>query len=186
MKEHDELLKKYDVNLCDEFFYLLLNLINENVSKCNDMVEVYKDRKDFEELKADYKKFYDLVLKFLNEFDIKKELMLHQNIYTIVAYLLDNYYSTLEKKIKIYVSNILDVIFLKYRLDISHVRSNEEVKEYLFEKFKDERIVNSLMLILLADTSLSEEYVKNISHEEFENLITNIILLVIYIHKEVI
>ena len=186
MQEYDNLLKKYEINLCDEFFYILLHLIDGNISQCSDMLKMYKHRDDYHELKEDYKKFYDLIVKYLDEFDTSKDLMLHQNIYKIVDYLLENYYSTLERKIKVYISNVLDVVFIKYKLDISQFKTNEEIKNYLFERFKNENIVNSLMLLLLADTSLSEEYVKNISYEEFENLITNLILLVIYIHKEVI
>lgn len=186
MKECDEMLKKYEINLCDELFYLLLHLLNNHLSLYEDMIEGYKERDDFDDLKMEYKKFYDFVLKFLEDIDLNKELLLHQKVYEIVTYLLDNYHSRLAQRIKVYLSNILDVIFLKYRIDISQSKNNEDVRNYLVEKFKNEKIVNSMMMLLLADTSISEEYVKNISYEEFENLLTNMILLVIYMHKEVV
>jgi hypothetical protein len=81
------------------------------------------------------------------------------------------------------ISNVIDLVFLKYKLNITEFATNEEIKEYLMSKIGDEKIVNLLVLLLLADTSLNNKDIENIPEEEFEHIISSIILVSIYICK---
>lgn len=183
MNYHDQNLGKYDIKFSDEVFYILLHCINPHLSNYEELVNIYKDRKDFNTLKVEYKEFYDFIIELLESFDTEKELYLHQKVLELVHYLLKHNYKEIEAKIKVYISNILDVIFVQYHLDIMNFKTNEEIRIYLMKKFNDDKVVNFLMIVLLADTSLTEEYVKSIDMEEFEHLLVNVILLVIYLCK---
>ena len=68
-------------------------------------------------------------------------------------------------------------------MNITNFNTNEEIREYLLNQIKDERVVNILVMLLLADTTLTNKDLEDIPEEEFENIITNIILIALYICK---
>ena len=176
-------LKKYNISEVKEIFYILLNCIDSNISKYEDLVSLYKDRDDFNQLKQDYKKFYDYVHNYFEEIDINKEMLMHHKIIELVDFVLDSDYKELQRDLKVLISNVIDIIFIKYHLNITNFNTNEEIREYLLSQIKDERIVNILVMLLLADTTLTNKDLDDIPEEEFENIITNIILISLYICK---
>jgi hypothetical protein len=183
MNEYIELLKKYNLSFSRELFYIILNCIDHNIDTFEDLISSYKDRKDFEELKEVYKKFYDFMIDYFHSMDVNKDMMLHHKVITLVDTILENDTTELQKELKMFISNVIDIIFVKYHLNITPFNSNEEIKKYLLSKIKDERIVDLLVLLLLADTSLTNKEVANIPEEEFEHIISSIILISIYICK---
>lgn len=183
MKKYVELLKKYNLSFAREVLYILLNCIDKNVDTYDDLINAYKDRKDFYSLKEDYKEFYDYMLKYFHSMDINKDIILHHKVIELVDIILENTDSKLQKELKMFISNIIDLIFIKYHLNIISFNTNEEIKDYLLKEIKDEKVVNLLVLLLLADTTLSNKDIENIPEEEFENIISTIILISIYICK---
>jgi tetratricopeptide (TPR) repeat protein len=183
MEKYIELLKKYNLSFAKEAFYVLLNCIDNNIDTYDELVVAFEDRDDYEELKSDYQKFYYFMKDYFNSMDINKDMMLHYKVIELVDIILDNNPEELQADLKMFISNVIDMVFFKYGLNISIYNSNEEIKKYLLEKIKDERIVNLLVLLLLADTSLSEKNIDSIPEEEFENIISSIILISIYICK---
>ena len=183
MEKYIELLKKYNLSFAKEVFYVLLNCIDNTIDTYDELVVAFEDRDDYEELKSDYQKFYYFMKDYFNSMDINKDMMLHYKVIELVDIILDNNPEELQADLKMFISNVIDMVFFKYGLNISIYNSNEEIKKYLLEKIKDERIVNLLVLLLLADTSLSEKNIDSIPEEEFENIISSIILISIYICK---
>ena len=183
MKKYVEVLKKYNLSFAREVLYILLNCIDKNVDTYNDLIQAYKDRKDFDSLKEDYKEFYDYMLKYFHSMDVSKDMMLHHKVIELVDIILENNDSKLQKELNMFISNVIDLIFFKYHLNITNFNTNEEIKDYLLKKINDEKIVNLLVLLLLADTTLSNKDIENIPEEEFENIISTIILISIYICK---
>ena len=175
MKKYVELLKKYNLSFAREVLYILLNCIDKNVDTYDDLINAYKDRKDFYSLKEDYKEFYDYMLKYFHSMDINKDIILHHKVIELVDIILENTDSKLQKELKMFISNIIDLIFIKYNLNIISFNTNEEIK--------DEKVVNLLVLLLLADTTLSNKDIEDIPEEEFEHIISTIILISIYICK---
>ena len=112
------------------------------------------------------------------------EIELHRKLGDLIDILLEERDSELEEELKIVISNVIDIVFLEYYLDISNFNTNEEIKKYLLEKIKNEKIVNFLVLLLLADTTLTNRDLESIPEDEFENILTAIILISIYICKE--
>ncbi len=183
MKKYVEVLKKYNLSFAREVLYILLNCIDKNVDTYNDLIQAYKNRKDFHNLKEDYKEFYDYMLEYFYSMDINKDMILHHKVVELVNIILDNTDSKLQKELKMFISNVIDLIFFKYHLNIINFNTNEEIKDYLLKKIKDEKIVNLLVLLLLADTTLSNKDIEDIPEEEFEHIISTIILISIYICK---
>jgi len=183
MKKYVELLRKYKLSFAREVFYVLLNCIDNRIDTFEDLVNSYKNRKDFDKLKEDYKIFYDYIINYFTAMDIEKDMVLHNRVLSLVDFILENDTSELQKELKMFISNVIDMIFIKYHLNITNFNRNEEIRKYLLEEIKDERIVNLLILLLLADTSLSNKNIENIPEEEFENIISSIILISIYICK---
>jgi len=183
MEEYIEVLNKYELSFSKEVFYVLLNCIDETIDSYNDLIVAFETRSDFEELKNDYQKFYYFMKDYFNSMDTNKEMMLHYKVVELVDIILDNNPEELQADLKMFISNVIDMIFFKYSLNISNYNSNEEIKKYLFKKIKDEKIVNLLVLLLLADTTLGEKNIENIPEEEFENIISSIILISIYVCK---
>jgi len=183
MNEYVELLKKYDLSFSKELFYVLLNCIDKNIDTFEDLVSAFKDRKDFDKLKEAYKKFYDYMLEYFHSMDINKDIILHHKVISLVDVILEHDITELQKELKMFISNVIDIIFIKYHLNITPFNSNEEIKKYFKTKIKDERIVDLLVLLLLADTSLSNKDIEDIPEEEFEHIISSIILISIYICK---
>jgi len=183
MKEFVNLLKKHHLYFSRELFYVLLNCIDSSIDTCEDLINTYKDREDFDEIKKDYKKFYEYTMKYLHEIDINKEFILHQKVIELVDLILQHNPQELQKELKMFISNVIDLIFMKYKLNITQFNKNEEIKEYLLKEIKDEKIVDLLVLLLLADTSLDNKNLDHIPEEEFERIISSIILIAIYICK---
>jgi hypothetical protein len=98
------------------------------------------------------------------------EIELHRKLGELIDILLEERDSELEEELKIVISNVIDIVFLKYHLDISNFNTNEEIKKYLLEKIKNEKIVNFLILLLLADTTLTNRDLESIPEDEFENI----------------
>jgi tetratricopeptide (TPR) repeat protein len=183
MEEYIELLKKYNLSFAKEVFYVLLNCIDNTIDTYKELVVAFEERDDYEELKNDYQKFYYFMKDYFNSMDINKDMMLHHKVIELVDIILDNNPEELQADLKMFISNVIDMVFFRYGLNISEYNSNEEIKNYLLEQIKDERIVNLLILLLLADTSLGEKNIEFIPEEEFENIISSIILISIYICK---
>jgi len=183
MTEYVNLLKKHHLYFSRELFYVLLNCIDSSIDTCDDLINTYKDREDFEEIKKDYKKFYQYIMKYLHEIDLNKEFILHQKVIELVDFILDHNPKELQKELKMFISNVIDLVFMKYHLNIMPFNKNEEIKAYLLKEIKDEKIVDLLVLLLLADTSLSNKDVEHIPEEEFERIISAIILIAVYICK---
>jgi len=183
MKEYVELLKKHNLSFAREVFYVLLNCIDKSLSTYEDLVSSYKNQEKFDEIKDDYKKFYNYIHNYFDTLDLGNEIFLHHKVINLIDTILENDTTELQKELKMFISNIIDLIFLKYHLNITHFNSNEEIKKYLLEEIKDEKIVNLLVLLLLADTTLSNKNIKEIPEDEFENIISTIILISIYICK---
>jgi len=183
MKKYVELLKKHNLSFSREVFYVLLNCIDHSIDTFEDLMKAYKNREDYEILKEDYKKFYDYMIGYFHSMDINKDMMLHHKVITLVDFILENDTTELQKELKMFISNVIDLVFLKYHLNITNFNTNEEIKDYLLKKINDEKIVNLLVLLLLADTTLSNKDIEDIPEEEFENIISTIILISIYICK---
>jgi len=183
MIEIDTKLKKYNISASREIFYILLDCIDSDISKYDDLVNIYKDRSDFNELKKDYKEFYDYVHNYFEDIDINKEMLMHHKIIELVDFILQSDYQELQKDLKVVISNVIDIIFIKYHLNIIDFNTNEEIKKYLLSKIKDEKVVNILVMLLLADTTLTNKDLEDVPEEEFENIITNIMLIALYICK---
>jgi hypothetical protein len=107
---------------------------------------------------------------------------MHHKIIQLIDTILEDS-KKLQDELKLVISNVIDIVFLKYNLNISTFNTNEEIKSYLLNKIGDDRVVDLLILLLLADTSLSSKDVESIPEEEFENIISSIILISIYICK---
>ena len=182
MKEIIKLLQKHNLEFKKEFFYLLLHCIDDKIDSYENLVSIYKDRDNYEELKKDYKKFYDYMFDYCDSIDIDKEMMFHYKIIDIIDVILEDK-KNLNNELQVLISNIIDLIFIKYNLDISKFNTNEEIKAYLIEKIKDEKIVDALILLLLADTTLSNRYIDKIPEPDFETILRTIISIAIYIYK---
>jgi len=183
MKKYIDNLKKYNLSFSREVFYVLLNCIDSSIDTYEDLIHSYQSKPNFEELKKDYKEFYDFILNYFQDMDINKDMMLHHKVIALIDVILEDDITELQKELKMFISNVIDLIFVKYHLNITYFNTNEEIKNYFLETIKDERIVNLLVLLLLADTSLSNKEVEDIPEEEFENIISSIILISIYICK---
>jgi len=183
MTEYSDLLKKHNLYFSREVFYVLLNCIDETIDTFEDLIQSYKNRENYEEIKKDYKKFYDFMISYFHSMDIEKELSLHHKVIELVDFILNHEPEELQKELKMFISNVIDLIFLKYRLNITKFNTNEEIKEYLLKTIKDEKVVNLLVLLLLADTTLTNKDIEHIPEEEFEHIISSIILIAIYICK---
>jgi len=183
LKKYAEKLEKYNVNSVEFFIGILFSCINNKINIYEKFLNKYKDRDDFEELKKDLKEFYDYVYNYLNSLDLKKEIFLHTQLITIVDILLEINRKYIEKYIEVIISNITDLIFLKYDLNIDNFNSNEEIKEYLLKVIKDENIVNALILLLLSNTSLEFKYIDKVPDEDLEHVLRTILLISIYICK---
>jgi len=183
MKEYVKLLEKYNISFAREVFYVLLNCIDKNVDTYEDLVNSYKDINNFETFKEDYKKFYDYMIEYFHSMDINKDMILHHKVISLIDVILESDTTELQQELKMFISNVIDMIFIKFSLNITPFHSNEEIKQYLLEQLKDERIVNLLILLLLADTNLTHKEIEDIPEEEFENIISSIILISIYICK---
>jgi hypothetical protein len=184
MREFVFKLGKHNINFGKELFYVLLNCIDPSISKFEDLIDIYKERADYESLKEDYRYFYDYILNFFHSMAQDNEIELHRKLGDLIDILLEERDSELEEELKIVISNVIDIVFLEYYLDISNFNTNEEIKKYLLEKIKNEKIVNFLVLLLLADTTLTNRDLESIPEDEFENILTAIILISIYICKE--
>jgi len=183
MLRYANILEKYNLSFTREFFYILLNCVDSSIDTFEDLVSSYKDKPNFNELKEDYKKFYDEMKEYFYSMDISKEIMFHHKIIILVDFILEHDFEELQKELKMFISNFIDLIFVKYQLNITNFNTNEEIKNYLMTKIQDEKIVNLLVLLLLADTTLSNKDIEDIPEEEFENIISSMILISIYICK---
>jgi len=183
LKKYAEKLEKYNVNSVEFFIGILFSCINSKINIYEKFLNKYKDRDGFEELKKDLKIFYDYVYNYLHSLDLKKEIFLHTQLITIVDILLEINRKYIEKYIEVIISNITDLIFLKYDLNIDNFNSNEEIKEYLLKVIKDENIVNALILLLLSNTSLEFKYIDKVPDEDLEHVLRTILLISIYICK---
>ena len=183
MFRYAKVLEKYNLSFTREFLYVLLNCIDPEIDKYEDLVLAYKNRVDFKELKEDYKKFYYEIQEYLNSMDLSKDIMFHHKIIMLVDFILENDLLEIQNELKMFISNFIDLIFVKYHLNITNFNTNEEIRKYLTEKIGDENIVNLLVLLLLADTTLSNKDIEDIPEEEFENIISSMILISIYICK---
>ena len=183
MKNFVETLKKYNLSFAREVFYVLLNCIDDSIDTFEDLMKTYEKRDDYKVLKKDYKEFYDFMINYFHSMDINKDMMLHFKINELVDFILENDTTELQKELKMFISNVIDLIFLKYHLNIIEFNTNEEIKAYLLQKIKDEKVVDLLVLLLLADTTLSNKDIEDIPEEEFEHIISSIILISIYICK---
>ena len=182
MKEFRKLLKKYDIDFSREVFYILLHCIDKRVDSFEDLIGMYKNRKDYNEIVVDYKKFYDYMINYFENMDINKDMMLHHQVLSLIDIILEDD-KQLQEELKMVISNVIDVIFMRYQLNITDFNTNQEIKHYLNKQIQDEKIVNLLILLLLADTSLTNKDIDDIPEEEFENIISSIILISIYICK---
>ena len=183
MKKFVELLGKYNLIFSREVFYVLLNCIDRRIDTFQKLIEPHKNLPNFEEFQQDYKFFYDSMLSYFEQIEIDKDFMLHHKVIVLIDTILENRPKLFKNDLKIFISNVVDLIFMKYELDINNFETNEAIKEYLLEKIKDEKIVDLLVLLLLADTTLSFKEVEEIPEEEVENIIRTIILISIYICK---
>jgi len=183
MRELAELLKKYEIDFSKEVFYILLNCINKRLDTFEDLVALYKDKDNYIEIREIYKKFYDFMIKYFEDMDIRKDIMLHHKVVTLVDFIIENNVKKLQAELKTVISNVIDLIFIKYNLNISELNTNDEIRRYLMKKIEDDKIVNLLVLLLLADTTLTNQDIETIPEEEFENIISSIILISIYICK---
>jgi len=182
MKEFVKKLGKYNLSFSREVFYVLLHCIDKKIDNFDDLVVIYKDRDDYKELYKDYKEFYDFMIDYFESMDLNKDMIMHHKIIQLIDTILEDS-KKLQDELKLVISNVIDIVFLKYNLNISTFNTNEEIKSYLLNKIGDDRVVDLLILLLLADTSLSSKDVESIPEEEFENIISSIILISIYICK---
>ena len=182
MKKLVDLLKQHNIDFSREVFYVLLHCIDKRVDSFDDLVSLYKDRIDFTKIKQDYKIFYDYMMDYFNGMEIDKEMMLHHKVISLMDVILEDN-KKLQEELKMVISNVIDLIFMKYHLNITEFRTNQEIKNYLNSKIGDEKVANLLVLLLLADTSLTNKDIEHIPEEEFENIISSIILISIYICK---
>ena len=183
MKTIIQKLKKHNINFAREVFYVLLHCIDKRVDSFDDLVNVYKNKTNYSQIREDYKEFYDFMLEYFNSMDIEKDMMLHHKVIMLIDEIIQDDIKQLQLELKVVISNVIDLVFLKYKLNITEFATNEEIKEYLMSKIGDEKIVNLLVLLLLADTSLNNKDIENIPEEEFEHIISSIILVSIYICK---
>jgi hypothetical protein len=79
------------------------------------------------------------------------------------------------------MSDIVDLVFFKYKLNISKFKTNEDIKNYLIENIGNENISELLYMLLLSITSLKLEYVPKVPEEDLDNIVKTIILISLYI-----
>jgi hypothetical protein len=182
--KYNEILNKYDVDIVKEFFYILLNCIDSSIDRYEKVIEIFRNEENYEKLKNEYKEFYDYVLNYLHSISISKEMFLHTQTIDLVDTLLELDEKYIKNSINIIISNVIDVVFFKYNLNISNFETNEDIKNYLIQNIEDETIVNSLIMLLLSNTSLDMEYVKEVPEEDIEHVLREIILISLYICKK--
>jgi hypothetical protein len=182
--KYNEILNKYDVDIVKEFFYILLNCIDSSIDRYEKVIEIFRNEENYEKLKNEYKEFYDYVLNYLHSISISKEMFLHTQTIDLVDTLLELDEKYIKNSINIIISNVIDVVFFKYNLNISNFETNEDIKNYLIQNIEDETIVNSLIMLLLSSTSLDMEYVKEVPEEDIEHVLREIILISLYICKK--
>jgi hypothetical protein len=181
LKEYNEILKKYNVNIVKEFFYILFNCIDSSIDKYETLSEFLEHSYNYKKAKEDYKDFYCYVINYLSSLDVSKEMYLHMQAISLTDTLLEVDRNYIRDNIDIIISNIIDLIFFKYKLNINNFETNEEIKEYLMTQIEDEDIVNFLNLLLLCNTSLETGYVKKVPEEDLEHVLRMIILVSLYI-----
>jgi hypothetical protein len=182
--KYNEILNKYDVDIVKEFFYILLSCIDSSIDRYEKVIEIFRNEENYEKLKNEYKEFYDYVLNYLHSISISKEMFLHTQTIDLVDTLLELDEKYIKNSINIIISNVIDVVFFKYNLNISNFETNEDIKNYLIQNIEDETIVNSLIMLLLSSTSLDMEYVKEVPEEDIEHVLREIILISLYICKK--
>jgi hypothetical protein len=182
--KYNEILNKYDVDIVKEFFYILLSCIDSSIDRYEKVIEIFRNEENYEKLKNEYKEFYDYVLNYLHSISISKEMFLHTQTIDLVDTLLELDEKYIKNSINIIISNVIDVVFFKYKLNISNFETNEDIKNYLIQNIEDETIVNSLIMLLLSNTSLDMEYVKEVPEEDIEHVLREIILISLYICKK--
>jgi len=176
-------LKKYNLSISKEIFYVLLNCIDSSISTYEDLISSYESSKNFVELKQDYKLFYEFMIKYLNNIDINNEIQLNQEIEKLISIVLADDLKEVLSDTKMFISNVIDLIFIKYHLNIVDLSNDEEIRQYLISKLKNEKIVDILMFLLIEDTKLANKEITKVSEEEFKMVIKNIILISLYICK---
>jgi hypothetical protein len=181
LEKYYKILKEYNINVVEDFFYILFNCIDSSINKYKALDKMLKKNPNYEKIKEIYKGFYYYIIDYLKSLDISRELSLHTQIINLVDTLLQIDKEYIENNISVIMSDIVDLIFFKYKLNISKFNKNEDIKNYLNNKIDDKNIVDLLYMLLLSTTSLKLEYVQKIPEEDLDNIVKTIILVSLYI-----
>jgi hypothetical protein len=181
LEKYYKILKEYNINVVEDFFYILFNCIDSSINKYKALDKMLKKNPNYEKIKEIYKGFYYYIIDYLKSLDISRELSLHTQIINLVDTLLQIDKEYIENNISVIMSDIVDLIFFKYKLNISKFNKNEDIKNYLNNKIDDKNIVDLLYMLLLSTTFLKLEYVQKIPEEDLDNIVKTIILVSLYI-----
>jgi hypothetical protein len=181
LEKYYKKFKKFNINVVEDFFYILFNCIDSSINKYETLDKMLKNNPNYEDIKEDYKEFYEYVINFLNSLDVSKELFLHTQLIYLVDTLLELDKEYIENNISIIMSDVVDLVFFKYKLNISKFKTNEDIKKYLIDKIGDESIIELLYMLLLSLTSLKLEYVPKVPEEDLDNIVKTIILVSLYV-----
>jgi hypothetical protein len=181
LKEYNKFLKKYDVNVVEEFFYILFNCIDSSIDRYEILDNMLKNNSNYKKIKGKYKEFYYYVIDYLKSLDISKELFLETQIIDLIDTLLKLDKKYIEDNIAVVMTDVVDLIFFKYKLNVIKFNTNEEIRDYLTDMIGDENIVDLLNVLILSITSLKLEYVKTVPEEDLEHVLRMIILISLYI-----
>ncbi len=181
LKEYNKFFKKYDVNVVEEFFYILFNCIDSSIDRYEILDNMLKNNSNYKKIKGKYKEFYYYVIDYLKSLNISKELFLETQIIDLIDTLLKLDKKYIEDNIAVVMTDVVDLIFFKYKLNVIKFNTNEEIRDYLTDTIGDENIADLLNVLILSITSLKLEYVKTVPEEDLEHVLRMIILISLYI-----
>ena len=184
LEEYNQFFRQYDINIVKEFFYILFNCVDKSIDTYEQLAKFLQNNPNYEQIKDKYKEFYNYVINYFESLDISKDMFVYTQLHSLINTLMSLDEEYIKKKIYVILSDILDLIFIKYAIKITDVIVSEDVKEYLMNKINDKDIVDLLNVLLLSNNSLEMGYLKKVSHEDLENILRTIMLISLHICKK--
>jgi len=184
IKEYDKFFKQYNISVVKEFFYILFNCVDKSIDTYEQLDESIKSNPDYEKIKEEYKNFYYYVINYFKALDISKDMFVYTQIHSLIENLMTLDEEYIKNNTYVVLSDILDVIFIKYGLDIEKMNESEDLKTYLMNKIGDRDVVDLLNVLLLSNNSLEMGYLKEVSGEDLENILRTMMLVSLHICKK--